>query len=806
MMALPWSLVFTVLFLSFTVVSSATPAAPKTQTFIVRVDDRLKPHQFPTVEEWYTSTLESLSSTNILSSKNPTTSQTQKSTVDVLHIYKTVFYGFSVKLTPEQAEELKTCPGILSVFPDRIHHFQTTRSPHFLGLDTAKAITGLCRRSDYGSNVIIGLLDSGIWPERHSFDDHDMGPIPSRWKGECVQGDQFPKTLCNKKLIGARYFTSGYQHAFGESKKNDMKSARDAVGHGTHTASIAAGRAINNASFLGFASGEASGIAQKARIAMYKVCGGSACMGSDILAGFDAAVADGVDVISMSLASDDVISYDQDVAAIAAFSAMEKGVFVSASAGNSGSTSGTVANVAPWITSVGAGTIDRAFAAELHLGDGSIIKGSSLYDGEPLDNNTYWPLIYGGNATARGYSYLPSYACFPDSLDPNLVRGKIVICDRGVISRVMKGVVVKKAGGIGTVVANVAPLGEGLVADAYLSPALAVTESARAQLLTYINSTPNANATIVFRGTQVGVKPAPVVASFSSRGPNPISIYVLKPDLIAPGVNILAGYPDGVSPTHLPEDPRQVEFNILSGTSMSCPHVSGIAALLKGAHPDWSPAMIRSALMTTAYTHDQDGNALLDEMDMGVGNTWAMGAGHVDPEKALDPGLVYNLTADDYINFLCASNLSLEQIKAITRRDVNCSEAQNLNPWDLNYPAISVAFDPLDPSFWEVDVTRTVTNVGHATSTYTVAITNPAGIITTVDPPTLMFKQLGETKSYTVKIAADPSCVPPVTSQSEFGQLSWSDGKFQGPGGGDKPAAAAPPAAQPAEVPKKSKK
>ncbi|OMO82000.1 hypothetical protein COLO4_23304 [Corchorus olitorius] len=804
MMALPWSLVFTV-FLCFTVVSSAT-LAPKTQTFIVRVDNWMKPPQFSTAEQWYSSMVESLSSTNILSSKNPTTSQTQIPKF-ILHIYKTVFYGFSAKLTPQQAQKLKQVPGILSVFPDRIHHIQTTRSPHFLGLDTAKSISGLCRRSDYGSNVIIGLLDSGIWPERHSFDDHDMGPVPSRWKGECVEGDQFPKTLCNKKLIGARYFTSGYQHAFGESKENDMKSARDDVGHGTHTASIAAGRAVNNASFIGFASGEASGIAQKARIAMYKVCGGSGCMASDILAGFDAAVADGVDVISMSLASDEVVPYDQDVAAIAAFSAMEKGVFVSASAGNSGSTSGTVANVAPWITSVGASTIDRTFAADLHLGDGRVFIGSSLYNGEPLDNNTYWPLIYGGNATARGYSYLPSYACFPDSLDPNLVRGKIVICDRGVISRVMKGVVVKKAGGIGTVVANVAPLGEGLIADAYMSPALAVTESARAQLLTYINSTPNANATIVFRGTQVGVKPAPVVASFSSRGPNPISIYVLKPDLIAPGANILAAYADDVSPTHLPEDPRRVEFNILSGTSMSCPHVSGIAALLKGAHPDWSPAMIRSALMTTAYTHDQDGNALLDEMDLKVGNTWAMGAGHVDPEKALDPGLVYNLTADDYINFLCASNLSLEQIKAITRRDVNCSqEAQNLHPWDLNYPAISVAFDPsLEPSFWEVDVTRTVTNVGNATSTYTVAITNPAGIITTVDPPTLMFKQLDEIKSYTVKIAADPSCVPPGTGQSEFGQLSWSDGKFQGPGGGDKPAAA-PPAAQPAEVPKKSKK
>ncbi|XWS46609.1 hypothetical protein CRYUN_Cryun14cG0083000 [Craigia yunnanensis] len=769
-MALSWTLFFTV-FLSFTVVSSETHTR-QTQTFIVCVENDLKPSEFSRVEEWYSSTLKSLSS-NIFSSKNPTTSQTQE-TDNILHIYKTVFHGFSAKLTPQQAQELKTLRGILSVFPDNIRQIHTTRSPHFLGLDTAKAINGLIDESYSGSSVIIGLLDTGIWPERHSFHDESLEPVPYRWKGECIEGEQFPKTLCNKKLIGARYFINGYQNSILKSKDNDLNSARDTIGHGTHTASTAAGRATTNASFFGFASGLAAGIAQKARIAMYKVCWENGCTDSDVLAGFDRAVDDGVDVVSMSLGTDKPLPYEYDVVAMASFGAMERGIFVSASAGNAGSTPWSVINIAPWITSVGASTIDRKFPADLYLDDGTIISGSSLYTGDDLAN-TYWPLIYAGNASHGGSPFLPADACFPGSIEPELVHGKIVVCDRGDFSPVSKGLVVKKAGGVGMVVANT--LGEGLVADAYLTPALAITESARSNLLAYMTSTQNPTATMVFGGTQIGTKPAPVVASFSSRGPNQISINVMKPDMIAPGVDILAAYADGVSPSDLPEDSRRTEFNIESGTSMACPHVSGIAALVKGARPQWSPALIRSALMTTAYTHDQDGNALLDEKDLNVGDAWAMGAGHVDPEKALDPGLVYDLTVDDYLNFLCVSNLSLAQIKVITRRAVNCSQAQNLNPWDLNYPAISIAFDASKPYNSEVVVTRTVTNVGNATTSYIVAVTNPTGVITTVDPQILIFNQEGEKKSYTVRIAADNTTMPPSSMQSEFGQLSWTDEK-----------------------------
>ncbi|KAF3957897.1 hypothetical protein CMV_017135 [Castanea mollissima] len=515
------------------------------QTFIVRVQNNLKPNRYANHKTWYKSTLKSLSF-----SINSSHTRTQHNH-GLLHVYNTVFHGFSARFTPQQAEELTNRPEILLVLPDRLLQLQTTRTPQFMGLTGTKDTHGIIKESDSGSNVIIGVLDTGIWPERVSFHDHDLGPVPSHWKGKCDGGDNFPENLCNKKLIGARYYSTGFY-------ERQQGSARDTVGHGTHTTSTIAGRHVANASFLGLAQGVANGIAPKSRIAVYKMI------------------------------------------AIGAFGAMEKGVLFSASGGNDGPTDSTISNVAPWITTVGASTIDRRFPADLVLGDGRVITGSSLYTGHGLPEGKYLPLIYAGNASISKIDDDEDDAtCLPGTLNKDLVRGKIVLCDRGDGPRAEKAVVVRDAGGVGLVLANVEPMGEGLVADAFLIPGLAITQSKRTTLLQYIKSTNNPKATLIFKGTQLGVKPAPVVASFSSRGPNSISPSVLKPDIIAPGVDILAAWPDGVPPTEVATDKRRTEFNIVSGTSMSCPHVSGVAALLKGAHPDWSPAMIKSALMTT---------------------------------------------------------------------------------------------------------------------------------------------------------------------------------------------------------------
>ncbi|XP_052179516.1 subtilisin-like protease SBT1.5 [Diospyros lotus] len=767
-MAQFWCLALATSLLVLPVISGAY--SETRQTFIVRVQTDLKPLVFSNVEKWYSSTLGSLSSL-------PIDSQRGKES-NFIHVYKTVFSGFSARLTRKQAQELAGRPEVLGVLPDRVRHVQTTRSPEFLGLGQHNP-GGLLIDSDSGSNVIIGVLDTGIFPERPSFHDEGLGPVPSHWKGECTEGEKFTKANCNKKIIGARYFINGYKASMGPmNTTTDIKSARDIEGHGTHTASTAAGRKVANASLFGLASGVAMGIASKARIAAYKICWKKGCLDSDILAGFDKAVEDGVNVISLSVGAGSGLPYDEDPIAIASFAATERGIFVSASAGNNGAEM-SVTNVAPWITTVGASTIDRKFAANLLLEDGTIITGSSLFTDKPLPKKTYFPLVYAANASKDNNIIdfpSPASTCRPGSLDENLIRGKIVVCDRGGVPRVLKGAAVKAAGGVGVIVENLAANGEGLIADAHILPGLAVTASAGNKVRAYISSSKNPRATMVFGGTRVGVKPAPIVASFSSRGPSSESLYVLKPDVIAPGVNILAAWPDTVSPSTLPSDRRRTEFNIISGTSMSCPHVSGVAALLKGAHLDWSPAMIRSALMTTAYTIDSVGRPLLDETNNEIADVWATGAGHVAPQKAVDPGLVYDLTADDYLDFLCASGYSVGEIKHIADKSVSCKEKKQYRPWELNYPAISVVFENSS----QVAMTRTVTHVVDSAATYSVRVSPPRDVKVKVEPSKLDFKEKGEKKTYTVRISSGNKPPPGGRSlQLESGKLTWTDGKHR---------------------------
>ncbi|PQM33887.1 subtilisin-like protease SBT1.5 [Prunus yedoensis var. nudiflora] len=178
----------------------------------------------------------------------------------------------------------------------------TPPAPEFLGLRSTDAAGTLLKESDFGSDLVIGVIDTGIWPERKSFHDRDLGPTPSKWKGQCVAGRDFPATICNRKLIGARFFSAGFESTNGKmNETTEYRSPRDSDGHGTHTASIAAGRYVFPASTLGYAKGVAAGMAPKARLAAYKVCWSAGCYDSDILAAFDAAVADGCDVVSLSV-------------------------------------------------------------------------------------------------------------------------------------------------------------------------------------------------------------------------------------------------------------------------------------------------------------------------------------------------------------------------------------------------------------------------------------------------------------------------------------------------------------------------
>ncbi|GMI88076.1 subtilisin-like serine protease 2 [Hibiscus trionum] len=726
------------------------------KTFIFRVDSESKPSIFPTHYHWYTSEF-----------AEPTR---------ILHTYDTVFHGFSASLTETHAASLGNHPSVLAVLEDRRRELHTTRSPQFLGLRNQH---GLWSDSDYGSDVIIGVFDTGVWPERRSFLDTNLGPVPARWKGVCQTGARFVAKNCNRKLIGARFFSKGHEAAAGPggpiagiNQTVEFLSPRDADGHGTHTASTAAGRHAFRASMGGYAAGIAKGVAPKARLAVYKVCWkNSGCFDSDILAAFDTAVKDGVDVISISVGGGDGIStpYYLDPIAIGAYGAVSRGVFVSSSAGNDGPNIMSVTNLAPWLVTVGAGTIDRNFPADVVLSDGRRLNGVSLYSGVQLKGKMY-PVVYPGKS-----GELSASLCMENSLDPNVVRGKIVICDRGSNPRVAKGMVVKEAGGIGMILANGASNGEGLVGDAHLLPACALGSDEGDAVKKYVSSSPNPTATIDVKGTVIGIKPAPVVASFSARGPNGLNPEILKPDLIAPGVNILAAWTDAVGPTGLESDPRKTEFNILSGTSMACPHVSGAAALLKSAHPDWSPAAIRSAMMTTASITDNTNRPMIDEATGKPSTPYDFGAGHLNLGRAMDPGLIYDITNSDYESFLCAIGYNPKLVQVVTRSPVVCPMKKPL-PENLNYPSIAALFSTASRGPSSKTFTRTVTNVGQANSVYVANIVAPRGVTVTVKPMKLVFTAAVKKISFSVTITADSKHLVLDDAGAVFGSLTWTDG------------------------------
>lgn len=745
-------------------------ASSEKQTYIVHMD-KTKITALDTSLGKSTSWYEAILNT-ITKSSATQEEEEENSTPQLLYIYETAISGLAVKLSPNQLESLKKIDGFISAAPDEMLSLHTTHSPNFLGLKAGKGLWGA---PNLATDVIIGIVDTGIWPEHVSFKDSGMSPVPSRWKGTCEEGTKFAASNCNRKLIGARAFFRGYESSRGRINETaEYRSARDSQGHGTHTASTAAGNLVPKASFLGMAKGTAGGMRYTARIAVYKACFSLGCSGSDVLAAVDQAVRDGVDVLSLSLGGTSG-PYHSDNMAIASFGAVKNGVFVSCSAGNSGPSSSTVANVAPWITTVGASYLDRSFPTTVKLGNGQILRGSSLYSGK-LTNQL--SLVYGETAGGQGAEY-----CTDGSLRPELVKGKIVICQKGINSWARKGEQVKISGGAGMILVNTEDEGEEVLAEPHNLPATSLGASAATSIKDYVSSGKKPTASIVFEGTVYG-NPAPMMAGFSSRGPSSVGPDVIKPDLIAPGVNILAAWPPNVSPTRLTTDRRSVLFNIISGTSMSCPHVSGLAGLLKSLHRDWSPAAIKSALMTTAYTLDNKRAPISDagssEISSKLATPFAFGSGHVDPERAANPGLVYDISTEDYLNYLCSLNYTSSQIALLSRGDFACpDDGVFLQPGDLNYPSFAVLFDANAEDNNNITLTykRTVTNVGKSPASYSVQVTEPEGVSVMVEPRVLSFKKVGEKLSYKVSFVSVGGSKSLATSS--FGSLTWvSAGKL----------------------------
>nr|CAJ19363.1 subtilisin-like protease [Triticum aestivum] len=553
----------------------------------------------------------------------------------IFYSYTRYINGFAATLEEEDAMQISKHPSVISVFPNRGHKLHTTRSWEFLGMEKDGRVrpNSIWAKARYGDGVIIGNLDTGVWPEAGSFSDDGMGPVPARWRGVChdQSSDDDAQVRCNRKLIGAQYFNKGYAATVGRAGAGaSPASTRDSDGHGTHTLSTAAGRFVPGANLFGYGNGTAKGGAPGARVAAYKVCwrpfNGSECFDADIIAAFDAAIHDGVDVLSVSLGGAPT-EYFRDGVAIGSFHAVRNGVTVVSSAGNSGPGAGTVSNTAPWLVTVGASTMDREFPAYLVLGNKKQIKGQSLSP-VPLPANEHYRLISSVEAKAE---------------DATVVQA-------------------------------------------------------------------SASGYITLPNTALETKPAPFMAAFSSQGPNAVTPQILKPDITAPGVSILAAFTGLAGPTGLTFDSRRVLFNSESGTSMSCPHVAGIAGLLKALHPDWSPAAIKSAIMTTARVQDNTRKPMSNSSFLRA-TPFAYGAGHVQPNRAADPGLVYDTNAADYLHFLCALGYNSTVIDTFMDGPHACPTRPR-KPEDLNYPSVTVPH--LSASGEPHTVTRRVRNVGPA--------------------------------------------------------------------------------------------
>ncbi|CAN0890860.1 Subtilisin-like protease SBT5.4 [Linum grandiflorum] len=639
------------------------------------------------------------------------------------------------------------------------------RSWDYMSLENhgAEASPGpLWKAANYGEGTIIATLDSGVWPESKSFDDEGYGPVPSKWKGFC-QNNTKAGVPCNRKLIGARYFNKAYIRAGGKPEN----SPRDYEGHGTHTLSTAGGNFVPRAKIFNSTAGTAKGGSPKARVASYKVCWTpidfNQCFDSDIMSAFDAAINDGVDVISVSLGGEPS-NYFEDAIAIGSFHAVQKGIVVTCSAGNSGPFPGTVSNVAPWITTVAASTLDRKFAAFVQLRGGLRIEGKTLY-GSMSKNKTY-PLRLGSEVRAANVSINDALFCKNNTLDPKKAKGKILACLTPGYGGVYTSQAVASAGAAGMILCNDKLNGDILVADRYYLPTVHISYKDSLAVFNYINSTKHPHAYISPLTQEINVKPAPVMAIFSAAGPNTITPQILKPDITAPGVDILASWTEAKQ-TGIGSDPRTTPYNVDSGTSMSCPHVAGVFGLLRTVYPNWSPAAIRSAIMTTARTRDNTGKPIRNYL-MERATPFSYGSGHIRPNQAMNPGLVYDITGTDYLNFLCASGYNKTQLMNFTDTPYKCPESAP-SILDLNYPSITV---PALPSTGSITVTRKLKNVGKP-SKYAVSVKEPKGVLVSVKPKVLKFKKEGEEKKFKVTLKAKWDA---KGNEYVFGGITWTDG------------------------------
>lgn len=715
----------------------------------------------------------------------------ERDTYKKLYSYKHLINGFAVHITPEQAEILRRAPGVKSVEKDWKVRRLTTHTPQFLGLPTGVWPTG-GGFDRAGEDIVIGFVDSGIYPHHPSFASRHTdpyGPVP-KYRGKCEVDPDTKRNFCNGKIIGAQHFAEAAIAARAFNPAVDFASPMDGDGHGSHTAAIAAGNNGIPVRMHGHEFGRASGMAPRARIAVYKALyrlfGGFV---ADVVAAIDQAVHDGVDILSLSVGPNSPPATTKttflnpfDATLLAAVKA---GVFVAQAAGNGGPFPKTLVSYSPWITSVAAAIDDRRYKNHLNLGNGKILAGIGL---SPATHGNQTFTLVAANDVLLDSSvmkYSPSDCQRPEVLNKNLVEGNILLCGysfnfvTGTASIKKVSETAKSLGAAGFVLAveNVSP-GTKFDPVPVGIPGILITDVTKSMdLIDYYNISTTRDWTgrvKSFKGTGTigdGLMPilhksAPQVALFSARGPNVKDFSfqdadLLKPDILAPGSLIWAAWsPNGTDEANFVGE----GFALISGTSMAAPHIAGIAALVKQKHPHWSPAAIKSALMTTSTKLDRAGMPLqaqqyseTEAMKLVRATPFDYGSGHVNPRAALDPGLVFDAGYEDYLGFLCTTpGIDNHEIRNYTNQPCNYSMG---HPSNFNTPSITVAHLVKTQV-----VTRTVTNVAEE-ETYTMSARMQPAIAIEVNPPAMTLKP-GSSRKFSVTLT-----VRSVAGTYSFGEI-----------------------------------
>ncbi len=625
--------------------------------------------------------------------------------VTVNYEYYAALNGLAVELTAQEVLIVADLPNVSFIEPDQEFELETNAGPEWINADDIWAGVG-GMDGTFGEGVIVGVIDTGINPDHPSFADvggdgydHTNPWGSGVYAGVCDPGDPTydPNFPCNDKLIGAW----GYASVNGGDPT-------DPDGHGSHTASTAAGNFVIGATVNtpnGYdVTDDISGVAPHANVIMYAAC----CTGSALSAARDQVVIDGVDAVNYSIGSPSPTSDPWGNSfAIQWLGVRDAGIFVATSAGNNGSGSATIGSPGdlPWMTTIGASTHDLAYLNSVINMSGGASAPADIAGRSVTVGYGPAPIVYAGV-----YGDPLCLAPFP----AGTFSGEIVVCDRGVIARVGKGANVAAGGAGGLVLAEVTPGGIGaLASDTHVIPAVHITDTDGDAIKSWLASGSGHQATI--SGTSLDQNPAngDIMAKFSSRGQNRALPDIVKPDVTAPGVGIMAAYRDGV------------EYDIIQGTSMSSPHVAGAGALLMALHPDWTPAEVQSAMMTTAYT------SVVDNDGVTPADSFAMGAGRVDLAQAGVAGLLLDET---------------------TAAFEAANPADGGNPSALNMPSMGQ-----DQCVGSCSWTRTLENVLSTPGTWSASATAEAGMSISVSPSSFTLNP-GETQE--IVVTADVTGAP----------------------------------------------